>query len=309
MSYSKPLIAAAIATVVALSPMSSPAGAQPAPATVKAAGSTKAKSFKIGTYNIQKPSKSRPWSKRRTKVAALIRSRKPDILGIQEANGPHKGSTKKFPARDLKRQLGYGMVKTRTYRGERRESITGRYLLYRTKRFVAGRNHEFSLGHRSYTVWSTFRDRATGARFIVVNSHVVNGNTAARDRVRRAQTKLLIRKMRKVNTQKLPVIHVGDFNTHRDHRSDAPTKVFRSVGYKNTYSSARKRYARKYNSSNQLRRVPPKKYMHADYIWVPKGTVVWSWSQALKLRRGKFVGTIPSDHNPIFASIRVRYDR
>ncbi|MFY0407850.1 endonuclease/exonuclease/phosphatase family protein [Solicola sp. PLA-1-18] len=300
------LVSAALLSTSLLALTGAASQGQAAPVPQQRAASS---SLKVATYNVQKDS-LRSWKPRRAKVASLLRTGNADAFAIQEANGPHKGSSLKFPARDLDNLLGpYTIVKTRIDRGTRQLSTTGRYIFYKPARLTPGRSGEMSLGGKQYAVWSEMTDRATGSRFMMVNAHLVNGNTAARDRVRRAQTRTLVAKTRTVNTAGLPLVVAGDFNTHRDHASDAPTKVLKQSGFVNSYDVAAKRVKSSYSSNNQLRRKPPRKYLHADYVWVSRGTSVSRWSQAIRLRKGKFVGTIPSDHNPVFASIRLPYKR
>ncbi|MDO9380599.1 MAG: endonuclease/exonuclease/phosphatase family protein [Nocardioidaceae bacterium] len=310
MSSTRPVHARLVALTTAGLLAASLAAATPTSAVGTAQQRAGSASITFGTYNIQKPSSSRPWGPRRTKVASLLRDARPDVFGIQEANGPHKGPVRGFPARDLDAQLSaYAIVRTRDDRGTRALSTTGRYIFYRTARFTPGRNGEIALGSGSFAVWSELTDRSTGGRFVFVDAHLVNGNTAARDRVRRAQTRRLVARTRAANRSALPVVYAGDLNTHRDHVSDAPTAVLRAAGSVNTYDVARTRVKASYSSSNQLRRKPPRKYLHADYVWVPRGSTVSRWAQAIRLRDGRFVGTIPSDHHPVFASVRLPHQR
>ena len=40
-----------------------------------------------------------------------------------------------------------------------------------------------------------------------------------------------------------------------------------------------------------------------DHLYVSPGVGVSTWGQVLDLDGGKFRGTIPSDHNPVYADL------
>ena len=42
-------------------------------------------------------------------------------------------------------------------------------------------------------------------------------------------------------------------------------------------------------------------------MYAPAGVAVRGWALALKLSDGKFVGAIPSDHNPLVADVVLPY--
>jgi endonuclease/exonuclease/phosphatase family metal-dependent hydrolase len=52
-------------------------------------------------------------------------------------------------------------------------------------------------------------------------------------------------------------------------------------------------------------RRPPRFGAHIDYIYVPQSVRVTSWRMVMRLNHGQFVGTIPSDHNPVVANLAV----
>jgi len=58
---------------------------------------------------------------------------------------------------------------------------------------------------------------------------------------------------------------------------------------------------------NQLMRTPNPYSLFIDYIYAPPGVAVTSWGMAMKTSGGKMVGTIPSDHNPVWAWVRIPY--
>lgn len=63
----------------------------------------------------------------------------------------------------------------------------------------------------------------------------------------------------------------------------------------------------KYDSSNQLFRKASHGHGSIDHIYTTGGIGVRTWGELLKLSKGSFVGTIPSDHNPVFAVVALPY--
>jgi hypothetical protein len=58
---------------------------------------------------------------------------------------------------------------------------------------------------------------------------------------------------------------------------------------------------------NEYSRTPLPYALYIDYLWAPPGIAVSHWGTALRLSGGKFVGTIPSDHNPVYATMYYPY--
>ena len=44
-----------------------------------------------------------------------------------------------------------------------------------------------------------------------------------------------------------------------------------------------------------------------DHVFASPGIAVTAWREILQLRGGKFLGVIPSDHNPVVADLLVSY--
>jgi hypothetical protein len=44
-----------------------------------------------------------------------------------------------------------------------------------------------------------------------------------------------------------------------------------------------------------------------DHVYAPPGVAVRRWQMVLDLTRGRFVGVIPSDHNPVAADVVLPY--
>ena len=73
------------------------------------------------------------------------------------------------------------------------------------------------------------------------------------------------------------------------------------------FNAAQSRRLPSYNSANGYDRPPPRFGDHIDYIFAPPGVAVLSWRQVMHLRHGRLVGVIPSDHNPVVATLEYPY--
>ena len=88
---------------------------------------------------------------------------------------------------------------------------------------------------------------------------------------------------------------------------NAPSQFMRSKGYHDSFKLARRRSNARYNSANGYHRRPPAHGDRLDYIFVKPTIRVVSWQMLLNLSHGKYAGVIPSDHNPIVASLLIPY--
>jgi endonuclease/exonuclease/phosphatase family metal-dependent hydrolase len=106
----------------------------------------------------------------------------------------------------------------------------------------------------------------------------------------------------------VPVVYVGDFNSDQyRHSVNAPVDVMRRAHVADAFSVAQSRKFGRFNTANNYKRRPPHNRAHIDYVFAPQGVAVHSWRIELRLRHGKFVGTIPSDHNPVVCTLGVPY--
>jgi endonuclease/exonuclease/phosphatase family metal-dependent hydrolase len=103
------------------------------------------------------------------------------------------------------------------------------------------------------------------------------------------------------------VIYVGDFNSHEGHEVDGPGLVMRAAGVADADEVAQTTVNRQYNSANQYLRSPKPGHWDIDHVYAPAGVAVRRWEVALTLTGGRFVGTIPSDHNPLVADVVLPY--
>jgi hypothetical protein len=61
----------------------------------------------------------------------------------------------------------------------------------------------------------------------------------------------------------------------------------------------------KYDSINSLYRTARHGHGSADHIYATGGIGVKTWGELMDISHGQFVGTIPSDHNPVYADLTI----
>ena len=261
---------------------------------------------KVGTETVA------PWSQRRQAVVALVRQADPDVLGVQEASdwvGPVKGPRM---VDDLRVRLGagrYSLAHTEVTPGQRGWFRTARYLLYRTSTYRAvGTGGNWELGPARFAAYQVLQHRTTGARFLAVSVHLEAGSGRAVDLRRQAETERLLSKVKAFQSHTdVPVIYVGDFNSHERNVVDGPGIAFRAAGHVDADEVAQTRVNREFNSANRYLRAAPAGGLDIDHVYAPPGVAVRSWQIVLNLTAGRFVGAIPSDHNPVAADVVIPY--
>jgi endonuclease/exonuclease/phosphatase family metal-dependent hydrolase len=289
---------------------------------VVAAALTKMQPARILTYNILELTNDgkhegdgviAPWSKRQPKAAALIKSANPDFVGIQEGSswvGAPRGPRQ---VDALTSALGgaYALAKTEIPPNQRGFFRTGVYILYKTSTYEAIENGgHWSIGNGHYAAYQLLENRVTGSQILVVSTHLLVGLGAADDRKREAETVSLFHHGQVASkADQAPVIYVGDFNSTEDanHVFDGPGIAAHNDDIEDGFSVAQTLTNGSYNSANEYLRRPPASADRIDHIFAPPGIAVPSAGIVLNLKNGKFVGVIPSDHNPVVANIRYPY--
>jgi endonuclease/exonuclease/phosphatase family metal-dependent hydrolase len=105
-----------------------------------------------------------------------------------------------------------------------------------------------------------------------------------------------------------PIVFGGDFNSNdylTNHVYNAPVKAMAAARAVDARSVTGTRYNNQYNSANQYLRRPARGGYDIDYVFGSGGVAVGSWGQLMKMSGGALAGTIPSDHNPVWAWIAI----
>jgi endonuclease/exonuclease/phosphatase family metal-dependent hydrolase len=187
----------------------------------------------------------------------------------------------------------------------------GNYILYKPSVYRAyAASAAWDLGYNRSGVYQPLENIVTGARFLFVCTHLSPGQGSTIDQERQAEAAELVKQATHLAAALgVPVIYSGDFNPNATvrHPVDGPGIVMSGAGIDDARMVAQARRNERYDSMNQYSRTPWAYSSYIDYLWAPEGVAVTSWGSALRLSDGQFVGTIPSDHNPVYATLLYPY--
>lgn len=170
--------------------------------------------------------------------------------------------------------------------------------------------------------WAALRHRS-GAYVLVFNAHLVAGTSSAQIAQRRYEAERLDGFVRSTMSKlaasygslttwaNVPVIILGDFNTHKSRTGDATGAILKKAGWYDAYDQARSLVAQHHNSANPKMQTAPVIGVtwgdHVDKVLVrPWRAVVTRWENAGKRVDGKYVAPLGSDHHPVLAVVSVR---
>jgi endonuclease/exonuclease/phosphatase family metal-dependent hydrolase len=174
-----------------------------------------AQDIDVISYNIRlnTPSDgSNAWPKRSDQVAALLQFHQPDIFGLQEALiGQIEDLQNKLPKM---KWIGVG-------RDDGKKNGEFSPIFYDPEKYAVVKQGTFWLSENPdrpglgwdaafnrICTWAIFETDKKERKFIFFNTHFDNKGTKARAE----SAKLLLRKLKEINTEDLPVIVTGDFN-------------------------------------------------------------------------------------------------
>jgi endonuclease/exonuclease/phosphatase family metal-dependent hydrolase len=294
--------------------------------TWKGTTRTTSPAIKVLSYNVNKVSNtSHPWEGRRDAVAANILAQSPDVVGLQEASpltviGADGSVMTQYD--DLLQRLGD------PYKLATRKGSSGTKLAYNTSRLAvidADTTALTTYGTATrYAVWAIFEDLRDGSRFFVLNTHLEPGtDTVAEYNQARTTQAAEVLQLIADHSAGLPVVLEGDFNSARTANPDnAPYVAFTGAGLVDpmdnedpSWTAGRNATAEtlldaEYNSYNgyetRARRTSFAEGTYIDYILTDPRIRVAQFRTVVTLDRGRnFVGTIPSDHNAIVATVEL----
>jgi endonuclease/exonuclease/phosphatase family metal-dependent hydrolase len=278
----------------------------------------------VVSYNVRKPTGSPGWGDRRALVAASIKAQSPDVVALQEAT-PVSVSVDGKKVRqytDVLNLLGskYDYVSSANTSGSRLAYDTTRLSLVK-----AGTKILAKLGSsRRYAVWAILKDKLTDKSVFVINTHLEPGSnkSSKHNNVRIKQAKQVLALI-SANSGGRPVVVTGDMNSSRSAKpNNGPYIKYMNAGLidpldnasgswiSGEHAIAENRVDAEYNSYNAYastaRRTPFPIGTNVDYILVSKGVRVSLWRTVVNVNTaGQFVGTIPSDHNLVTATVHL----
>lgn len=256
-------------------------------------------SFRVMSFNIRFNTPNdgdNAWPHRKDMTASVIRFHDADFAGLQEAL---LGQIE-----DLEARLpGYAWIGVGRDDGKTEGEFTP--IFYRDDRFELVEDDTFWLsetpavpGSKSWdtaitriATWGIFRDRRTGARFVLLNTHFDHVGTEAR-----LESARLI--VDRIAGFELPTIVTGDFNTTPE---TGPYRLLTSErgGLKDAFSVSQSPHHGPTSTWNGFEAVQPGRRI--DFVFVGDGMSVVRHGILSETVDGRF----PSDHLPVLAEIRL----
>jgi len=254
-----------------------------------------ATTFSAATFNVCSETCSRYGSRGRM-AAALLNAAKVDIFGLQEAGGIRVGRTTNAMF------SGGSQGFARAAGGAK-----ARYIFYRPAVFDQLNGGLIALGNGRYAAWAHMKIKATGTEFYFLSLHLENGH--GNDSKRASEMRTLVTRMSGINSDGLPVIYAGDFNSHPKRSADSPTAIFRSIGVTDSLLKSKSEPVNaRINSGHTFSTTVLASGAHVDHIFVTKDVKVEGWEQLVRLSGGRYAKPILSDHNALKAKLTLSAD-
>lgn len=292
--------------------------------SAKTATSTPTPGLSVLSYNIRKAYAGTSWATRRGPVAASIKARQPDVVGLQEATPGRDGTAggaKQYD--DI-----VNLLDNKKFSLVTREGSSGTKIVYNTERLSVVDTDAVGLttlgSAKRYAVWALLKDKRSNKTFFVINTHLEPGSNASSTynnaRIKQAQEVLALIDAHSAGR---PVTILGDMNSSRAATpNNGQYATFTSAGYVDPLDNATGTWASgantiiehpldvEYSSYNgdtrTARRTSYPVGTNADYIYVSPGVRVATWRTVVAVdTNGAFVGTIPSDHNMLATTIHL----
>ncbi len=234
------------------------------------------------------------WDLRKDLVYGVIRERRPDVVGLQEAlDGQMQDLRAAFP--DY-RFLGRG----------RRGGREGEYsaLMLRTDSLEVVRQGDFWLsgspdlvGSKGWDAalprmctWAVLRFRESGDEFLLMNTHYDHRGEEAR----LESSGVILAKSAEISG--LPTILVGDFNATPE---SEPIKRLLTAGFRDSFSAVHPR-AKEVGTFHGFDGETERGKI--DFVFVDSSWIAVSAGIVREHRKGRY----PSDHFPVTARLRLR---
>lgn len=241
----------------------------------------------------------RAWPRRLPLVAAVVAAHRPDLVGVQE---PYLRQVEELTTR----LPGYGWLGHGLSDGKRAGMSNA--VLYRTDRYqVLGQRYFWLSGtpeEPGSKGWGNFfvrgatvaelRDRSSGGRLYLVNTHFDH----ASENARRRSAQLLLSRVRALDPG-VPVLVTGDFNT--DTTTSVPYQTLTGPdALTDAWQRAGQRLTPSYRTNNGWQ-APVEAVERIDWI-LTRGPVR---TEAVSIDTFRGDGHHPSDHWPVIARLRV----
>lgn len=170
---------------------------------------------------------------------------------------------------------------------------------------VADRYGKVWTRHGATAAWAELRLLSTGRTYVFVSTHLTHADTRFFAARRHAETRRIVWAVRRIAGSS-PIVFMGDFNSYRGLARDSPRIEMARQGWYDAYDRSAT-YSNPYiNSYNGYRRTittMPVWGGHIDRIFIDGATGSTHWRVVARTRKGRYVGTRASDHNPVRATL------
>lgn len=148
-------------------------------------------------------------------------------------------------------------------------------------------------------VWASLRLRSTGTAYVFVSAHLTHANTRHMSRLRRTETRQLIRKATQVARGRT-IVFMGDFNSYRGIPDDSPRTEMARRGWFDAFDRSAT-YTRPFLSSLNGWDTRARTFKtwagHIDRIFIRSSVGSTDWKIVARTKHRRYVGTKASDHN------------
>ena len=249
-----------------------------------------ASTFNIGTWNVCSE-KCGGYAGRAKIGAAFFNDNEIDIFGLQESGGERVGRTTNAIWSGGKR----GFVRATG-------GAKARYIFYRPALFKQISGSYFAVGDGRNATWAHMQTKDSKRDFIYVDVHLENGHGNNAKRAR--EMSVLLSRMASINSEGLPIIYAGDFNSGKHRSSDSPGVMMRGAGMVDSVDvSKTDPINARINSGHTFSTSVPSSGAYVDHIFVSHDFVVLAWKQLVRIANGRYIKPIVSDHNALKASV------
>lgn len=243
---------------------------------------------------------------RTTTINNRILELQPDLVALQEAS------------KYTKKPTGYAFV----VNGQ--NDIMVRYGSYATVKGKTATNGTATFPSKYTTAgkgvsWAALKDK-NGKYVLVISAHLRTGTTKKEVAQRVYETQWLASFVANrtsvlnkyygtlTNWKAAPVVILGDTNTNKSRTGDGTLSSLEKAGYYDAFDQAHKLTGQHYNTATPKMSLTPVVGItwgdHVDKVLVkPSKAVVVSWANAAKMKSGKYVGPLGSDHQPVLVSL------
>lgn len=246
--------------------------------------------FNIGTWNVCSE-KCSGYAGRARIGAAFFNDNDIDIFGLQESGGQRVGRTTNAIWSGGKQ----GFVRASG-------GAEARYIFYRPALFTQVSGGFFPVGDGRHATWAHMRTKDTKRDFFYVDVHLENGHGNNAKRAR--EMGVLLAQMARLNSDGLPMIYAGDFNSGKHRSADSPGVSMRAAGMVDSIDVSKSDPVNaRINSGHTFATSVLASGAYVDHIFVSKDFDVLAWKQLVRISNGRYIKPIVSDHNALMASV------